>query len=194
MLGANQSMDLNVLGITSLDYKIEIRESNGNLLASSSVHNCSPVSIATVTNYHVQQFWNGSALPSQDLSCKINGSSAIDASNSLNPGNNTTNNPHSGSSNQNSDQPSINDDDVEATIVTVFPNPFDLYTYIKIDGPIADDFSFRLYNITGQEVQIRSLSDLREFRVERGNLFEGIYFYKIVAKGNLIAAGKIIIR
>ena len=87
-----------------------------------------------------------------------------------------------------------NDNIDEATIVSVFPNPFDHYTSFKIDGSIAKDFSFKLYNITGKEVKVRSLSDTRVFRVERGSLLEGVYFYKIEANGKLIATGKIIIR
>jgi hypothetical protein len=189
-LGANDRTTLNILSIASNHrYKLEIRDSLGALIASSTISNY--VTNPTVYDYHAQEFWNGSRLPSEDLGCAINGNVVQQANISQNPSNNGSNtsntveesSPHGA---ENLDESSI--------VVQALPNPFETYTMIKIEGQIAANYSFKLYDLTGKIVQMQYLVEQQEFIVERGNLLSGMYIYQIEAEGKLLAAGKIVVR
>jgi hypothetical protein len=192
----DSSVSFSILSSTSSlsDYKLEIREANNTLIASSSVHNCSLGYTPVITSYHLWEFWNGSILPFEDTDCAINSFVTNQSNSFIDPLNNPSNTGNS-NNNQNSNNSSsfdqFNDDE---TKIAVFPNPFEQYTTIKIEGPISDEFTFKLYDVTGKAVDILFISKQRVFRVERNNLLDGMYFYHIESKGNLIGAGKIIVK
>ena len=194
-LGSNKSTSFTVNSNTALRYKLEVRDSAGAIIAFSSVHNCSPANISSssVFNYHAQQFWNGSHIPSQDVFCEINGNSSPDGNSSSSENINQNIVDNDNENNQGNYYSSFSADS-EPTQVFIYPNPFDNFSNVRIDGPIAENFSFRLYNITGSEVQVIHLTDQREFRIERDNLLKGMYFYRIEARGELVSSGKIMIK
>ena len=191
----NASVDIDVLNVSSTKrYKIELREANGDLIAWAAVENCSPAGNELATSYHVQDFWNGSILPSKDEGCAINGASSTQSNAAAPPPTNNGNTSGSGSSTNSNNQSSFNNFEDEPTLITVFPNPFDVYTTIKIEGPIPNEFSFKLYDITGKIVAAKFLNNVRTFSIARDNLLDGMYFYQVEGAGKLIGAGKILVR
>ena len=178
------------------DYKLTLTDGLGNQLVHSTVNNCyagsTDIEINTIhTHQHLDQFGNGSVLPSISQACATNGNSASQTNSTFAP------------TNSNSNEENANNEDnafgleslgSKETTVLVFPNPFSQYSTVKIEGPIAEHFMFRLYDATGRIVQIREIEGQREFQIERGNLLQGMYLYQIESEGNLIDAGKLIIK
>ncbi len=76
--------------------------------------------------------------------------------------------------------------------VKVYPNPFNLTTTFEIKG-MNQPVTFELYNIIGK--QVRAISDItkNKFVINRENLPDGIYIYKISTKDKIICAGKLIV-
>lgn len=195
VLDKDSTLELNVSGTYS-GYRLKLLDSLGTEFAYSSVQNCSATSNnSTTTNHYNNLFWNDSHLPFESQGCAINGKTTTTTNvvpNSLlaplsNPAGSNSNSKESSSS-------KFELLETEETIIQVYPNPFSQYAVIKIEYPIADHFTFRLYNATGQTVQFRNLSEQREFRIERKNLLNGMYLYQIESEGQLIGAGKVIIK
>jgi len=76
-----------------------------------------------------------------------------------------------------------------------YPNPFTDKTTVSINKNICMDckIELTLYNILGEKQNILYQSNNSEIKLERGNLKNGIYFYKISSENNFIGAGKIIV-
>lgn len=76
--------------------------------------------------------------------------------------------------------------------VKVYPNPFNSSTTFEIEG-MDEPFIFELYSIIGK--QVRTIFDItdKKFIISREVLPNGIYFYKISSKNELISTGKLII-
>ena len=183
------------------DYKLTITDGSGNQLVQSKVNNCYDGSIdLLINNLHTHQvadqFGNGSILPSTSQGCAENGASVAQSNSSATPSSNTTFNSNGGSNNTNNADAasSLKSFESEETTVLVFPNPFSQYTTLRIEGPISDRFMFRLYDATGKTVQMIEIEGQREFQIERGNLLRGMYLYQIESEGQLIDAGKLIIK
>jgi hypothetical protein len=51
-----------------------------------------------------------------------------------------------------------------------------------------------LYDILGKEIITLSDIKTREFKVEKGNLPSGVYFYKVSNDKKMISKGKILIK
>lgn len=78
-------------------------------------------------------------------------------------------------------------------LVTVYPNPFSSSATIEIKD-FKNDFSvLYLFDITGREVYKKQITN-RKTEIQKGNLNAGMYFYKVLSKGNSIGSGKIIIQ
>lgn len=77
----------------------------------------------------------------------------------------------------------------------VFPNPFSSTTQIEINPGLLNsnlDLIFVMYDVNGKEVKREMVSN-SVFLIERENLSNGIYFYRMSLGGNPIASGKIVI-
>lgn len=190
---SNTKQTYSVLGLTNNNYKIEIRDANNALMASSTVQNCSPTNIGTVSNYHVLQFWNGSNIPSEDIGCATNGYSAVQSNvganqydSNIGGGTNTEN-----SDNSASNLEVFNDNNI---LVEVFPNPFIDYTTVRLNGSIPNNYSYRLYDLTGRILDVKHFGKEQEFTIYRNKLLSGIYIYQIESDGKLIGAGKIVVQ
>lgn len=188
------------LGISSLNaafssYVLKIKDPSGTLLAKSHVKDCSAsLTNSTVTNLHPNQYSNGTHLPFLAEGCATNGASISQGSVSMNQ---SSLNGNDNSSSNNGNNQNIMKTELgltQQTTVRIFPNPFDLFTTVKIDGSISDKFSFRLYDVTGKTVQHLDLYKQKEFKLERKELLDGMYFYQIESEGTTVGTGKVIIK
>lgn len=181
-------------------YKLELTDGAGSQLVISKIKNCyagsSSVDINTLhTHQKLDQFGNGSLLPSTSQACAVNGNSAVQSNSSFapSPSNNGTFKPN-GTSNTVDNASDLELLESEETTVLVFPNPFSQYTTVRIQGPVPERFVFRLYDAMGKAVQVAEYEEQRAFQVERGNLSQGMYLYQIESEGKLIDTGKLIIK
>lgn len=76
--------------------------------------------------------------------------------------------------------------------VSVAPNPFTESTVFTVDS--QKEYSFELMDVLGKKVMsLNGLSD-KQLEVSRGQLQNGIYFYKIYTTDGIVGNGKVIIR
>ena len=78
--------------------------------------------------------------------------------------------------------------------IKVFPNPFNDYTTFLLEGINSyDGCSFALYDIFGREVKsIENISN-NPFHINKDNLNEDIYIYKIFSNSKIISTGKLVL-
>lgn len=78
--------------------------------------------------------------------------------------------------------------------VTIYPNPFNSFTTIKInDASQIAYYNVKIYNILGKELM--NLSVTKQITtIDTSILPSGIYFYKVVARDVTIQSGKLISR
>lgn len=179
------------------DYKFKLIDGAGNQLLQSRVNNCYDGSPNVSISYqHTDPFGNGGMTPAISQGCAINGEAPAQTNSTFAPSANPNAKPNGGANNNSSkdDAKDLEALNTEQTTVLVFPNPFSQYATVKIEGPISDRFMFRLYDATGRVVQIMEIEGQKEFQIERGNLIQGMYLYQIESEGDLIDAGKLIIR
>jgi hypothetical protein len=74
--------------------------------------------------------------------------------------------------------------------LSIYPNPANSY-FIVNNKNFKETFDFILYDVLGQEVKRISLTSAK-VKIEKQNLSNGLYFYKVIDKGNVQASGKII--
>ena len=70
----------------------------------------------------------------------------------------------------------------------IFPNPFHNNIYINI--PEGKEYDFRLYDITGRNIIMRTIKNSSP--VQTTSLSKGLYFYEVRQKDSAIKKGKII--
>jgi len=180
------------------NYKLMLKDSLDNILVQSRVNGCYYGSTnVLIENFHVQQllnqFGNDTILPFISQGCAENGYTVAQTNSTFASSNNTFKiNQKPQATNDNVSSSKFLE--VEATTVLVFPNPFSLHATVQIEGPISDRFMFRLYDAMGRTVQMMEIEGQRQFKIERGNLLQGMYLYQIEAEGELIDAGKLLIK
>ena len=75
---------------------------------------------------------------------------------------------------------------VEAAKIEVFPNPFNDFTWIKMEATQLENGNFELYDTNGKLVFQQQFSG-NQFKFTRNkNIISGNYFYRIVAANNRI--------
>jgi hypothetical protein len=83
-----------------------------------------------------------------------------------------------------------------AGAISVYPNPFSTTATIALNLPslkgVQGILEFRMYDIFGKEVRKFKVED-QKFRLDRGNLSAGIYFYKITSGNETVCSGKLMI-
>jgi hypothetical protein len=77
---------------------------------------------------------------------------------------------------------------------TLSPNPFDGYTWLKFNNSSQSKFVLKIYNVNGQLVKTLNNIYTNEIRIEKDNLTNGIYFFKLTSNKRTTAVGKIIIK
>jgi hypothetical protein len=82
----------------------------------------------------------------------------------------------------------------ETTDVKIYPNPFIEYTIVSIGKAIElNGTEIRVFDILGKEVMKISNIHSYEIRIDRDDLRDGMYFYKLINNGHEINTGKLII-
>ena len=86
----------------------------------------------------------------------------------------------------------------EATLTTVgssvFPNPFDDYAIIKIEGITPKEYSLKVFDMLGKMVnEIKDISS-NEIKIEKGKFTSGIYFYQLYSLKGIAGNGKFIVQ
>ena len=76
--------------------------------------------------------------------------------------------------------------------VTAFPNPFNNYTNFVVTG-ISGKYDFQLYDVTGRLSQSIASVEGSQFKVTKGDLAAGMYFFRILVAGKQAAYGKLVI-
>ncbi|MCH8317836.1 MAG: T9SS type A sorting domain-containing protein, partial [Bacteroidetes bacterium] len=78
--------------------------------------------------------------------------------------------------------------------INVYPNPFNTTTTFEIKGmDKSKPLTFELYNIIGKKVKEMSHIKGNKFVINRKNLPDGIYIYKIHSGDGMIGAGKLVV-
>ena len=79
----------------------------------------------------------------------------------------------------------------------IFPNPFSQNATIKISPPgnkISNGLNhLRIYDLPGRFLR-EYISEKSEFKIERGDLNSGIYFYSVSQGNQEIGKGKFVIQ
>ena len=90
------------------------------------------------------------------------------------------------------DEPEINYE----TSSYVYPNPVIDEARIHFSAPDESwsQYKLEVVNIKGQQVEIQSETMEGSFRIHRGHLKAGMYFYQIKRKDRNVSAGKILVR
>ena len=79
------------------------------------------------------------------------------------------------------------------TRFNIYPNPFTSSSILHIEGDLnANKISLVIYDLIGKEV--KRLENIKENNViiDRINLIDGIYFYKLLENNKIIATGKLV--
>jgi hypothetical protein len=87
---------------------------------------------------------------------------------------------------------SISEDNLKNSKSTFFPNPFSSSAILKVNTGL-ENATITIYDILGQEVLKESHLNGEEIKINKGNLANGNYYYKISQKELIIAKGKFII-
>lgn len=76
--------------------------------------------------------------------------------------------------------------------ITVSPNPFSFSTTISIDATQHSKYDFIMYDISGKQVLSKQVNS-KFFTLENEGFSKGMYFYRLIAVGEIVAKGKLII-
>ena len=82
---------------------------------------------------------------------------------------------------------------VPGVAVDVYPNPFSEAATFQVKGQTVNQFTFSVYDLSGREVRRKS-GDGATFQFHRGNLSDGVYFYRLESDGVLLSTGKMVIQ
>ncbi|CAN5309778.1 hypothetical protein BH10BAC1_BH10BAC1_01610 [soil metagenome] len=82
---------------------------------------------------------------------------------------------------------------LNATSVSISPNPFNDVTVFEIKSNKSDIYSFELTDVLGKKVKSINGITTKQFEISRNGLENGIYFYKIYSSESIIGVGKVVI-
>lgn len=88
----------------------------------------------------------------------------------------------------------VNNIYVENGSIKIYPNPFNKTAILEVMDRQAAILGceFKMYDVYGKEVLKMQITD-RLTQINRGDLADGMYFYKIISKENKITTGKLLI-
>ncbi|MFK5856991.1 MAG: trypsin-like serine protease [Bacteroidota bacterium] len=91
------------------------------------------------------------------------------------------------------DNPSISDDNYSTVPLKIYPNPTSQSTILEFDNPSNENYTIKIFDITGD--LMRTINDCKtnKVKLEKGNLSSGYYFIKVVSEKQVLATGKLII-
>lgn len=79
----------------------------------------------------------------------------------------------------------------QLTPIKAYPNPFSDVITFELDGAVKE-IVLSVYDVTGREVAKESYTSF-PFQFSKGNLNDGVYFFKLSSEGLEIASGKIMV-
>jgi uncharacterized repeat protein (TIGR01451 family) len=77
--------------------------------------------------------------------------------------------------------------------VVIAPNPMNQFAEIRLNNSKAENFRFRVIDLTGRMVA-ETLSNGNAMHFERSSLSAGLYTYQIIQNNNLVAKGKLVMQ
>ena len=78
--------------------------------------------------------------------------------------------------------------------VKVFPNPFESSTTLLVEGADFESLELEIVDITGRVIRRLQNQSSNRIQLDRGNLLQGVYFYRLFADGELLNSGKVVVR
>ncbi len=88
---------------------------------------------------------------------------------------------------------SINSQINNDVMLKAFPNPFQNKTTIKISNTNINNAELTIVDAFGKTVRVISNIQSNEITIERAELANGIYFFSLTEKGELLGSGKLLI-
>ena len=76
--------------------------------------------------------------------------------------------------------------------IKVFPNPFNDIVSFDVNG-IDGAYDFEMIDVTGRVVKNKSLQGSGHFTLGRGQLANGVYFYRFIINNQVAGNGKLVI-
>jgi hypothetical protein len=78
--------------------------------------------------------------------------------------------------------------------VKIFPNPVTEFATVEFDNEAGIAHSFAIYDMSGRTVKVVN-NIYSSFQIERGNLMEGLYIYRMTNEnGAVVAGGKLVFK
>jgi choice-of-anchor B domain-containing protein len=74
---------------------------------------------------------------------------------------------------------------------SVFPNPFNSSALLTLTQNNIEKIELNIYDVCGREIQKANFHE--SLKLDGQNFIEGIYYYKVVDGGNVIALGKFVV-
>lgn len=79
--------------------------------------------------------------------------------------------------------------------INVYPNPFQQSTTLKIESEtIYETIALEVFDAMGRSIVKKQNQNNQQIILERQNMIQGIYFYRLEADGILLNTGKLIVR
>ena len=82
--------------------------------------------------------------------------------------------------------------DRKELLINAYPNPFNNYTVIKVDGEIFNNLQLNVYDLSGKLVKQQRTQSTNQFILYRSDLESGNYIFEITGDGKPVGKGKIV--
>ena len=87
----------------------------------------------------------------------------------------------------------VNELSLAKVTATAAPNPFVNSTVITIGGKTPKDYTIKIYDVLGKMVNEIKNINTAEVTINKGKLSDGMYYYRLYDKDEMVANGKLII-
>ena len=77
--------------------------------------------------------------------------------------------------------------------IILFPNPVLKTSYLKVDYPESQNFTIKIFNSTGNLVEVYQLIAPTQIEINSINYQKGIYFYQVIKENKQIFNSKFIV-
>lgn len=88
----------------------------------------------------------------------------------------------------------IEQPELEGATVNIYPNPFEQYTTLEVEGLPLGDLELEIFNSAGQLVQRLTQAQIQQIQLHRGDLASGLYFFHLNHNQQHLQDGKLIIQ
>lgn len=78
--------------------------------------------------------------------------------------------------------------------VRIFPNPFSSSATVTIDGANYQQTVLQILDIAGKSIRSISINEAQSIIINRENLSQGVYFYRLIGDDAIVHTGKFIVR